>query len=422
MPGVVFPWSSCLALTPHEARQGLDFIYQVWLCFFRRHNAEITPLNEFHPDILERYMIPYRDIVCTKVMGEDTFYLTDRTAASLHDAIIATWVMVGQATVPDNWDPLYPAYTPPSVMFALWHDLGIKVPPFPMSDLSNTIFVHSFRSVGQLWTVIHQIQFWAIIMRELARLYACYMRTPGWERYSQAGVQTSLAMQNAIHSTAFAEFIEAYLYQYDHLPEDLESTTSSSDSSTAMPLTPESLPPPPLIPEDLLSLLSKEFTKEEDLFPFLQVAEELSPEYEEASFPTLDPVPVMPLTYSVAPPTGYKPYPQEPHNPDNASGPLLSEGKPLQTQQYGRILTSTSDEVKEEASEDSHDNKENIPPSLASLLPPIPPVPAAWETWDQGIGKVRHKCNMVIYCAYCSWVQETDLDVQDPLIHYVDKG
>ncbi|KDN37850.1 hypothetical protein RSAG8_09904, partial [Rhizoctonia solani AG-8 WAC10335] len=114
----------------------------------------------------------------------------------------------------------------------------------------------------------------------------------------------------------------------------------------------------------------------------------------------------MPMTYSVPPLEQYKPYPQDLHNCNNASGPLLSE-----------------DEVKEEASDNSHSNKENMPlPGQNNFLPPIPLIPTAWITWDQGIGNVRHKCNTIVYCAYCAWVEETDLDVVDPLNFYVNKG
>ncbi|KDN33614.1 hypothetical protein RSAG8_13298, partial [Rhizoctonia solani AG-8 WAC10335] len=406
MANTIFPYSSCIALTPQEARQGLEFVFQAWLCFHKRHNAEITAQNEFHPDILERYLISYRDIQFTKVLGDHTFYLTDRTAAALHDAILATWVMVGQATLPEDWNPMYPAHTPPFKMFARWHELGIKVPPFPMADLSPTLFVHAYRDLDHLRDTIHQIQFWAIMMRELARLYACYMRTPGWERYCQSGIQNSLAIQNIMYSSLFSEYLEALVEQNDFIDEDFASDSTTTESSISLPPTPQSLPPPPPIPEGSVPESHKEYALAADLFPFAQIIEELSLFHEEAAFPTLDPVPVMPMTYSVPPLDEYKPYPQDLHNCDNASGPLLSE-----------------DEVKEEASEDSHSDKENMPlPGQSNFLPPIPPIPTAWITWDRGIGNVRHKCNTVVYCAYCAWVEETGLDVVDPLNFYVNKG
>ncbi|KAG8746108.1 hypothetical protein FRC11_012855, partial [Ceratobasidium sp. 423] len=374
MTSIVFPYSNLLALTPTAAKQGLEFIYNAWFFYHKHHNEAPNFQNQYHPDILERYLIPYRDILHTRVLGQDTYYLTDRTAATFHDQIIATWVMVGECTRPTGWDPLYPQCFGPLIMFQKWQEQDIKYPPFPMDDLSHRLVTHAFRSIEELRTVLHQVQAWATFMRELARLYACYMRTPGWEKYSQKGIQHSPTFLAAASSWNFGAYIEIITLQED---EDVPTanSTATTPSSLELPSIPASLSSSSSEPEapspEYLTLKSE---TEEDSFNFIDF---LNQHDDKPSFPTLDPVPTMPGTYSV---------------------PLLpSEG-----------------EMKEEA-EDDNSGEGSI------SLPTVPPVPQAWETWDRHIRNVRHNCNTIIFCAYCAWVQETGCDV-NPKQHYILKG
>ncbi|KAG8725929.1 hypothetical protein FRC11_001162, partial [Ceratobasidium sp. 423] len=232
---------------------------------------------------------------------------------------------------------------------------------------------------------------WATFMRELARLYACYMRTPGWEKYSQKGIQHSPTFLAAASSWNFGAYIEIITLQED---EDMSTATSTAmtPSSLELPSIPASLSSSssePEAPSPEYQTLKTE--SKEDSFNFIDF---LNQHDDEPSFPTLDLVPVMPGTYSV---------------------PLLpSEGMTLAFRSYFEANILRLGEMKEEA-EDNNSGEGSI------SLPMVPPVPQAWETWDRHIGNCRHNCNMIIFCAYCAWVQETGCDV-DPKQHYILKG
>ncbi|CCO25987.1 hypothetical protein BN14_00001 [Rhizoctonia solani AG-1 IB] len=162
------------------------------------------------------------------------------------------------------------------------------------------------------------------------------MQHEGWELYSQKGIQSSLAFQHSINSQLYGNYVAAVIQQFTNLPpeEDTDST------GTPLPMTPVSLPSPPLVPEGLEPILPiKEEEKEEAEDVYIPLTNLINSFYpKEAYFPTLDASSPMPFTYPVPP-------------------------------------------LAEDASQDVPyciQYKENIPP-LQNILPNIPPVPAAWE-------------------------------------------
>ncbi|KAB5587702.1 hypothetical protein CTheo_8857 [Ceratobasidium theobromae] len=103
-------------------------------------------------------------------------------------------------------------------MFEKWHSLGFHVPAMPVQNIDAQLFV-PWPSKDELQFRIHQLQFWMIIMRHMAQLYAVHERTPGYQRFCHMALHESLGLRAAADSDEFGLWLTALKEEPNNIPQ-----------------------------------------------------------------------------------------------------------------------------------------------------------------------------------------------------------